>query len=163
MYKYSTIEGEDHPLFIFETDNNYRVSLSFHPIKNRLKSFKSISSIYNIDIDSIRNGVNSTRVKDIKIGATICHILTNFIKANPESLITYLCDDADQRHYSRFKKFKGWAENCDSGDYQVLHFELSKPEKNKEYLTGIIFDSKFYSTKLIKTMSERQLETIIDK
>lgn len=163
MYEYKLIEGAGHPLFIFNTDNNYQVSLSFYPVNGKLKSFKSINSIYNIDIDSFCSGISNNRIKDVKVGSTICYILDVFIRQKPESLITYLCDDSDNKHYFRFKKFKGWAQNYKSQNIGSLNFEFSKSGNRKKYLTGIVFDSNFYSSTLIEKLAKGQLEEIINK
>ncbi|MFD0990751.1 hypothetical protein ACFQ1R_11635 [Mariniflexile jejuense] len=163
MYKYSLIEDAGHPLFIFNTDYNYSVSLSFTNISHKLKSFESIQHIYIIDIDSFTEGITTKRVKDLKIGITISKIINDFINQNPEFLITFLCDDADNKHYLRFKKFKGWAANYGSGNIEVLSFEYPKPNRNKTYLTGVIFNPKFYSSNLITNLSKGQLDYFVNK
>ena len=163
MYKYSLIEDAGHPLFIFNTDHNYQVSISFYPVDGKLKSFSSLGTIYNIDIDSYCKGVDSTRVKDLKIGDTVCSIVDAFINQNPESLLTYLCDDSDDKHYSRYRKFKGWASNYKSENIESLNFAFSKPKNGKNYLTGVVFDSNFYSAEMIQKLSEGQLEEVINK
>lgn len=46
--------------------------------------------------------------KDCRIKLTIAEILKYHFQRNPNSILTYLCDDDDKKEFYRKRKFNGW-------------------------------------------------------
>nr|WP_295928845.1 DUF6169 family protein [uncultured Dyadobacter sp.] len=46
--------------------------------------------------------------EDFRIMATLAKIITEHFESYPDSILTFICDDDDQKQLSRRRKFNGW-------------------------------------------------------
>jgi hypothetical protein len=126
--------------YIFKTKNNIKYCCSFIedtnfyglPLKSKVFSFSFwiTNEPKNIPLD-------------ITTGKTIAGLIESFLEKNPTSLITYICDNSDNKGIKRLFNFSKW-------------FSSNNPNKEKILFTISILDVIYSGTILKSSNPEKQ-------
>lgn len=156
MYKYSNVEGNKYPLFYFKTSNDYEYTILLN------KEYVS-----TIDIEVFQISVDCLNCekpkKDLMVGKTIIYIIERFLKENPKIILAFICDDSDNQHLARKRKFCGWYKLYNVTDYDLLNFEYPIDFPKKTYYSSVIYDPKFYSKDYIVDSYNKEQRSMMIK
>lgn len=155
MYTYRKKEDVDHPLFLFETDNDLTFVV-------RMDNFP-----YNFaDIEQIRSIVIycDELVKppyDCKVGPTVCAIIEHYLSENQAEVLFYVCDDLDKRGSIRQRKFDMWYCKHENGLYTTLLQRIISLD-GSQIFTCLIFDPKNYNKNALSKLYIKELTVLED-
>lgn len=137
MYTYKRGEGVEHPLFLFITERKFTFSVRFENFPYTIKDIGELRSI-GVDCD---NGNNPPH--DYRVGQTICAIINEYLLQNPHEIITYVCEDNDNRAKVRQQTFVRWGDQYNSERHKMITQDINTP--NGTYYTSLIFDPVVYN------------------
>lgn len=152
MYDYKVLEGVDHPLFYFETTNEYEYTVSF--VSNPIKQLDI--PILEVSVDCMNH---ESPIKDLLVGKTIIEIIKKELEQDDTKIVTYVCDGDDLRQLARKRKFCGWYDLYNDTDYVLLNFETEEPQLNKTYYTSVLYNPKVYREDFIRKNHRNQVNS----
>jgi Family of unknown function (DUF6169) len=121
--------------YTFATDNNVLYGVDFSNGSYYFARFPEYMSVFEISINVLSLGDNISPPNDKKVESTIVQILANFL-SNKEDSIIYICQNLDNRHYIRKRKFDLWF-NQNQNDTLEKH-DLTIDYEDIAYLTSLI-------------------------
>ena len=100
-------------IFHFTTDNGIYYNIEFSDASYYFVNFPSYLSVYEFNIKVIQIGEPIAPPQDKKVELTIVSILETFFTTHTNSIL-YICDNTDQRHHARNRKFDSWFKNSNN-------------------------------------------------
>lgn len=85
---------------------------------------------------------------DPNVGNTVAEILNRFFKKNPNAIISYICEDSDNKAYKRQISFKSWFQKNSNSVNQLslLQAEI----KNVIYIGAVLSKQNTEKNKIKK-------------
>lgn len=124
-----------HNSYAFTTDYNIIYNVSFVEGSFYFPPFPDHFSVFEFSINVLSLGDNLSAPLDIKTETTIVKILNAFL-SNKENCAIYICQNLDNRHYARKRKFDTW-------------FKQAQNESIEKYDMTVEYDDFIYLTSLI--------------
>ena len=75
---------------------------------------------------------------------TVCSIIDKYLSSNPNELLSYVCDDLDNRGASRQRKFSCWHSKYGNNGYTITPQTISSPDGTIIY-TCLLFSPNFFN------------------
>lgn len=141
MFNQYKITKSESGFYIFKTKNNIKYCCSFIEDKN-LYGLALKSKVYSFSFWLIDKP--KTIPLDITTGKTIAGLIESFLEKNPNALITYICDNSDNKGIKRLFNFSKW-------------FSSNNPNKEKILFTVSIMDV-IYSGTILKSNNPEKLK-----
>ena len=94
-------------LYSFITDNAVVYQLRISDGSTYFNNFPENLTIYDFIISVAVLGGNEKKALDKRIERTVVQILIEFLSEKENSVI-YICDDSDNRHHIRKRKYDSW-------------------------------------------------------
>jgi Family of unknown function (DUF6169) len=110
---YKLKENDDYS-YEFLTDQSIKYLVYFIDYNFMFYQYPSLAeNIYTINIDVLEGDIEFT-IEDERIGITVIEIFKIFFR-NIENAVIYICDNNDNRHFTRKRKFDFWFNKYNSG------------------------------------------------
>lgn len=102
----------------FTTDRDIEYVCFFASFDYFFKDYPSIASkVFAFNIELINKAdIEKQKGTDKRLVATIVKLVKEFLSAKVNAVV-YVCDNADERHAVRFRKFTSWFETPDGDDF----------------------------------------------
>lgn len=153
MYNYKQGEGVDYPLFLFTSKFGHVFNVSFQEFPYDFIEIETIRSI------SVGCEDNSKPPLDPEVGETVCCIIEEYLSHNNEELLSYVCDNLDQKGSARQRKFNSWHIAHGNGKFVAApHTIISKDDT--EIYTCLIFDPLKHDEQTILESYEKEILTL---
>ena len=147
-YKFTQQENK----YFFRTDNSIVYSVEFTDGSYYFHNLPAHIPVYELSIKVLNVVESIIKPYDKRIEATIIDILSAFFENSKNSLL-YVCDNLDNRHPSRARKFDAWFKryknvriekfdvDFNTHDMQILASLIVHVENpDKELLVKLFFD-----------------------
>ena len=136
------------------TDSDVEYVCFFAGFDYMFASYPSIASkVFSFNIELLnKDDIEKQKGADKRLTLTVITLIKEFLSSKIYAVV-YVCDNSDERHAIRFKKFTVWFESLDDGDYiQVTGFLNAY---GAEYFNAILVhkDNKLKNT-FIKAFQE---------
>ena len=105
-------------------------------------------SVFEFSINVLSTGENISPPHDKRVESTIVKILGTFLSYR-ENTIIYICQNLDNRHYARKRKFDAW-------------FQQNTNTNLEKYDLTIEYDTMVYLTSLISHKNNSHKEEILE-
>ncbi|MEO6721150.1 MAG: DUF6169 family protein [Ferruginibacter sp.] len=75
------------------------------------------SKVFGFNIELLnKNDIKKQKGVDKRLVLTIVNLIKDFLSSKINAVV-YVCDNTDERHTIRFKKFTNWFDGIDDGNY----------------------------------------------
>ena len=121
-----TFRGDE---YLFTTDNGVFYSVTFSDAAYYFVDFPDYLSISEFSIKVLQVGESISPPSDKRVEATIVAILKAFFSVHTNSII-YVCDNLDNRHHARHRKFDTWFRQNQDATLEKFdnHFDIEGVE-----------------------------------
>ncbi|MFN7260519.1 MAG: DUF6169 family protein [Cyclobacteriaceae bacterium] len=103
---YQLQENDDYS-YEFVTQEGVIYTMYFLDYSGLFSDYPSIAKqVFTFNIDVIEGSPENTNY-DERIGVTVLHVFKLFFE-NRENVVVYVCDNLDDRHLARKRKFDSW-------------------------------------------------------
>ncbi len=160
---YNHFVDEEEGFYYFYTRNNieYRCFFTKNEFSNGILSLTLKNDVYSFDL--VRFTKCDKSEYDRNVSATVGHIINLFFDKNPDLILSYICDNADEKANKRQFSFSKWLKSFNREPRKVLIRASiedvfyagvilldSHPEKNKihEYFNSELEMLKSETSKL---------------
>lgn len=150
MYNYKQGEGVDYPLFLFTSKLGFAFNVSFQVFPYNFIEIETIRSI------SVGCEDNSKPPLDTEVGETVCCIIEEYLTHNNNELLSYVCDDLDQKGLARQRKFNSWHNAYGKGKFVAAPHTITSQDGTEIY-TCLIFDPLKYNEQAILESYEKEI------
>ena len=131
----------------FRTDNGILYSVRFSNGAFMFVGLPPYIPVYEVSIDIIELGNKPSPPKDIRVESTIINIFRHFLMEHENSIV-YVCDNLDNKHAARNRKFNTW-------------FQRSKTNEIEKYDTYFTVESiEIYASLIIHAQNSFKSEVI---
>ena len=122
-------------VYDFITDNFIVYQVKFSDGSYYFNCFPEYSTVYDFTIRDITIGGIEKNPFDIEVEKTIVAIMSLFL-SEKENCVIYICDDSDNRHNARERKYDGWFSKNDNNKFEK--FDLDIKVEDSEILSSLI-------------------------
>jgi hypothetical protein len=98
------LQENDEYSYEFVTDQHLRYAIYFLDYSVMFTQYPGQVYMFNIDVIT---GNPDESIMDERIGITILHVFNNFFQKS-QNIAIYVCDNLDERHLARKRKFDRW-------------------------------------------------------
>lgn len=144
------VERQPDGSYSFRTDSDIIYGVVFYAQDDLFSVYTHLShSFFDFSIEVRDLAGNPFPPKDFRTGDTIARIVETFFTKNPEAVLTYTCDDLDQKEYKRHVQFNRWFDRFSKGaiqlekyDYQIdLRFDQTDESGQTYYVKKVQYTS----------------------
>lgn len=121
------VERQPDGSYSFRTDLNITYGVVFYAQDDLFAVYTHLSHLFfdfSVEVRDVAG--HAFPPKDFRTGDTIAWIVEAFFTNNPDAVLTYTCDDLDQKEYKRHIQFNRWFDRFNKGaiplekyDYQI--------------------------------------------
>ena len=141
--------------FTTKSGTIYRCSFSRH--HDQILGLSTSSPVFNFLLLKKKNELNE--VFDRNIGLTVSVILNRFFDKNPTAILSYICDNSDNKAFKRQSAFEKWFSANNREPKKVLiKFEL----KDVIYSGAILLNKNREALK-IETYFKKEIKAMVDE
>jgi hypothetical protein len=126
-------------IYKFTTDNGIFYNVSFSDGSFYFTNIEPHIPVYELAIKFISLGDHFSPPQDRRAEITIIAIIQSFLSDHTNSII-YTCDNIDERHHARNRKFNSWFNRYKSSDLEK--YDSSFLVEDTEILASLIVHSQ---------------------
>lgn len=117
---YNHFVDEEEGFYYFYTRSNieYRCFFTKHVSSNNILSLSLKNDVYTFDL--VRFTKSDKSEYDRNVSATVGHIINLFFDKNPDLILSYICDNMDQKASKRQFSFSKWLKSFNREPLKVL-------------------------------------------
>ena len=152
-YKFKRVSNNT---YSFLTNNDVLYSIEFTDGSYYFAQFPDYLTIFEFSINVLNTGKHISPPHDKRVEATVVLILGTFLSVRENSII-YVCQNLDERHYARKRKFDLWFKqnqniNLEKHDLTIEYDDIA-------YLTSLIIHKhNSYRDEIISLFFDQQHE-----
>jgi hypothetical protein len=137
-----------HNSYHFSTDKNVLYSIDFTDGSYYFNGLPDYLSIFEFSINVLSLGDNIAPPHDKRVETTIVKILSAFLSSK-ENCIIYMCQNSDNRHSARKRKFDSWFQQNTNTLFEK-HDLTIKYEEVDYFMTLIINNNNSNKSEIIE-------------
>lgn len=141
MYEYKKEEGDDGPLFTFDTVYGLTFIVSFRHMGVKDYPLNNLYSLDFVELNQIKSPSDSF------ISSTILSIVIEFTTEYNDYIIHYLCELSDKKHFYRSRLFSRWFSINNPNGWVKYDIDI---DMDLDYKLSFLYDSKIYETNYIE-------------
>jgi Family of unknown function (DUF6169) len=121
--------------YIFETETDILYSVEFTEGSYYFHRLPEYIYVFELSINILRVDENISPPYDKRVEVTVVKILSTFLSSK-ENAVIYICQNLDDRHYARKRKFDAWFKQ--NATNSLEKFDLTINYEETAYLTSLI-------------------------
>ena len=134
--------------YIFETESDILYSVEFTEGSYYFHRLPDYINVFEFSINILRVDENISPPFDKRVEVTVVKILTTFLSSK-ENAVIYICQNLDDRHYARKRKFDAW-------------FKQNAIDSLEKYDLTVTYEEMVFLTSLIVHENNSHKEELID-